>query len=507
MTGGTLSATALEWLEARGLDIELADKLGLYSQGGGSGEVLVYPGVWGGKLITTKYRPLTPQEGKPRFWRDKGTPSLAFNAEVLRDDSLIDQPLVITEGYEDAMCAIMAGFPRTISVPDGAPSSPVQDVDTSDKYAWLDPLEDFLRLDRVREVILATDGDGPGAALMHDLSLRMGRSRCRFVTYPRASDPTVLGRERLKDLNEALMAYGLRAVEQTLRRAQFIRVNGVYSLSELPPIPDRDIYEIGFDALGQHLKIRLGDMSIWTGIGGYGKSSLLNDLLSRIIQEYGVRVAWASFEQEPVTDHRRALRSWFCGDFETNLSADQLWAADAWIQEHHRFVVPNDEEDATLDWVLDRMEAAVLQHGCKICVLDPFNEIENGRAHGESDVEYINRAVRTLRRFAKRFGIHLCIVAHPTKMPRLENGTYMMPGLLDVSGGAVWRNKATQGIIVHKAEEDYVLIKVDKVKYTELLGKPGMVRAQYSQRTRRFTEVERNVIELDPDRPLRRRRS
>jgi twinkle protein len=45
----------------------------------------------------------------------------------------------------------------------------------------------------VREIILATDGDGPGVNLMNDLAIRLGKARCKFVRYPKET----------KDFNEA----------------------------------------------------------------------------------------------------------------------------------------------------------------------------------------------------------------------------------------------------------------------------------------------------------------
>lgn len=501
----TLSVRAMEWLEARKLDIELADRLGLASRGGSGSEVIIYPFLREGRIIGRKYRPLVPEEGKPRFWRDKGDILSFYNEDCLRDDTLVALPLVITEGQDDCIAAIQSGHLRSVSVPDGAPEKPVQDIAESAKYAFIDDAFGLLKMDRVNEIILAVDGDSAGAALLHDLAVKLGKSRCKFVTYPKAKDSETRGRDRLKDLNEVLEDYGPAGVRAVLSRASWLKIEGVYKLSEMPPLPDSTIYDIGFEALSEHLKIRLGDFSVWTGIGGYGKTTVLNDLLNRIVQRYGIVVAWASFEQDPQRDHRRAFRSWYHEDWERSLSEAQRAEADAWIDQHHRFLVPNDDEDATLDWVLDRMEAAVVQHACKILVIDPFNEIEHCKAPGESDVDYINRAVRLLRRFAKRFQVHVIVVAHPTKMPRMDDGRYMMPGLSDVSGGAVWRNKATQGVVVHLVDRDTTMIKVDKVKYREVLGTPGAVLLAYNQQTRRFVETERNAEALDPDKPPRRK--
>lgn len=489
----TLSLAAMQWLEARGLDIELADRLGLTSQSGASGEALVYPTIVNGQHVGNKYRPLTPQEGRPRFWRDKGTPSAPFNGDVLLDDSLISEPLIVTEGYEDAMCAIQSGFTRTISVPDGAPEKPVENIDQSDKYAWIDQLYEKLKMDRVKAIILAVDGDPAGAALLHDLSVKLGKTRCKFVTYPKAKDPKRRDRERLKDLNEVLEDYGTRGVQAVLERAQYIKVNGVYSMGQLPPLAADTVYDIGFEAFSEHYKMRLGDLTVVTGIPGYGKTTWINDVVCRVSHRYGVRAAWASFEQSPQRDHRRSLRSWYAGETGSNTGAD------SWIEDHHRFIVPDEDDDASMAWLLDRMEIAVVQHDCKVIILDPWNEIFHDRG-GETETDYTNRSIRDLKRFAKSFQIHLIVVAHPAKLQRRDDGLYNTPSLYDVAGSAAWANKPDLGIIVHRTDAETTVVKTAKSRYWDTIGRPGIVSMHFSAETRHFIELERNVVDIDAKR-------
>jgi hypothetical protein len=70
----------------------------------------------------------------------------------------------------------------------------------------------------------------------------------------------------------------------------------------------------------------------------------------------------------------------------------------------------------------------------------------------ESETEYIGRAIRTLKRFAKAFQVHICVVAHPTKSVKDGDGNYKMPTLYDINGSANWYNKADLGVIVHRKE-------------------------------------------------------
>jgi twinkle protein len=488
----TMSDAIMGKLEARGIDVELASRLGLDSTRRGDGEALVLPFVREGRVVRRKYKRFDAPEGENPYSQDKGGVRCAFNEDCLREEALLPQALIITEGELDAVAAIQAGFPRTISVPDGAPPPGDRDKETLDegsKYAWLRDILPLLHKDRVSEIILAADGDDNGAALLQDLSILLGRYRCKFLTYPKSRKGR--GRERCKDLNEVLEDYGAKGVVETVGRAQWLRVDGVYRMGELPPLPPSVIYEPRHQLFRQHFKCRLGDFSVITGTPGFGKTSFANDLFCGIAHDHNLVIAWASFEQEPQRDHRRNLRSWFTGRREVDLTEGERAAADRWIETQHLFLIPNEDEDATLDWLLEKMELAVARYGARIVIIDPWNEIEHCRRRDETETEYIGRAIRTLKRFAKAFRVHICVIAHPTKSAKDADGNYRMPTLYDIAGSANFYNKADLGVIVHRKSEDDTVIKVQKSRYHEIIGRPGEVVMQFSKDERRFIETER----------------
>src|SRR6185503_8400940 len=84
-----LSETMSELLAARGLDPEVAMRLGMASVSRDGTEALVIPFVRGGETVRRKYRTVG---GEKRFWQDKGGIRCAWNEDVLRDDSLLGQP-------------------------------------------------------------------------------------------------------------------------------------------------------------------------------------------------------------------------------------------------------------------------------------------------------------------------------------------------------------------------------------------------------------------------------
>jgi twinkle protein len=466
-----MSQQALEWIEARGLDVELAARLGIDSyETPDGGAVLRIPYMVGAEAVNHKHRHL----GEKRFHQDANATKCFWNFNAIVDTSLADQPLIITEGEFDAMVAIQCGYQRAVSVPDGAPAAAIGEDESGRKYSYLEHGKSGLR--DCHEIILCVDSDGPGQNLLNDLSIRLGKARCKWVKYPKGC----------KDLNDTLLRYGEKGVHETLRRAQWCRVDGVYRMSELPPYGERRKYDTGFPFLADHYRIRMGDFCVVTGRPGDGKSTWVNDLLCRTVERFNWTVAIASFEQHPQADHKRALREWHC-KCPLNLATDEsIAAADAWIDRHFVFVVPGDDDLATLGWTLDKLAAAVIRHGARIIVVDPWNELDHDRPHEMSLTEYTGKAIKEFKRLARSLDVHVIVVAHPTKLQANEK-----PGLYSISDSAHWANKPDVGIVIWKPspESDKAELRVVKSRYHDEIGRPGTKWMRYQRLVRRFEET------------------
>jgi hypothetical protein len=149
-----------ETLEARGLNIERLGATWSVENRGGE-DFLVIPFISNSKTVGFKFRSFSNPDRKwSAQWSNK---PVAYNADVLKDDTLINEPLIICEGEIDCESAREAGFQRVISVPNGCAGASSDrteaDLEGTAAYDWLRSLKDLMAPDRVKEVILAVDGD------------------------------------------------------------------------------------------------------------------------------------------------------------------------------------------------------------------------------------------------------------------------------------------------------------------------------------------------------------
>lgn len=422
------------WLDARGIDPVLAEKFGLMTTRDDAGFWLTVPYVHAGETVNHKYR----MTSEKRHRMDVGAPLALWNADCLNDpEVLAGSSVIITEGEWDALTAIQAGFPFCVSVPNGAPSQVTHEPESAKRYEFV--WRHLDALNKVKSFIIATDGDPAGRALATDLVSLLGADRCRFVVYP----------EGCKDINEVALKHGNGAVGEMLNRAKPYPVQGLYTFSDFPPKAVRANWSTGLPMLDDYMKIVPGTLTVFTGYANIGKSTVLSAIMAAQIENH-IPVCIASFETE-VGILRDSLRQAIlqCNSYE--LSKRDLSAVDALIEENTSiiFQAVDAEDEMDLDWFLERCRVAVLQHGAKMIVLDPWNELEHRRRRDESETEYTNRALREFRRFAERWNVAFWVVAHPAKPEKGFNG---VPKLYQIAGSAAWANKPHYGLTYHRRD-------------------------------------------------------
>lgn len=479
-SGFRLSDSALEFASSRRLSRATLERL-LVASGtvwfpdlGRKSEALFfkYPEGWKARSFPEK-----------AFVSSKGFHLTFWNIENI----LADNPdtVWITEGELDACALVESGInpSQVLSVPNGAKQRPAEVPMGQRGYGYvLDALKSGLH--RVKRIVWCGDTDQPGLALQADMARLFGTAKFHFVQWP----------EGCNDANDVLkheggnFLYGL-VTEGYLPWPQ----EGLYRITEFPEPPALTLWSLGIDQTWED-RIRLAPrtLSVVTGQPGHGKTLLFGQIFFNIVKTYGIMACVASFETRPAPHLRRQIRTLLTGKLEVELSEGEKTQADAWMNDHYRFL-HHPEQRPTLEWILDCAETAVIRHGARILQVDPWNRLEAMRGRNETETEYIGRCLRALYVFANDMNCHVQIVAHPSKMDSSRRGK--PPELEDISGSKTWESMVDQGFVIHRPQlHDGMDRKTEAVFYHrkarfEELGYPCRMHINYDLSRRLYVPL------------------
>jgi twinkle protein len=246
-------------------------------------------------------------------------------------------------------------------------------------------------------------------------------------------------------------------------------------------------FSTGFFSLDEIIKLAPGYLSIVSGVPSSGKSEVMDAIAVNMSIMHKWRWLYFSPENFPVVEHIAKLAEKYIGKRLDKMTKDDRSNALAWIDEFFVWLYP-DENHLKLS---DLMRLAQIVHDNQPIngmILDPWNEIAHTQGTARDD-QYLAVALRNLRRFARQNSMHVAVVAHPNKTERDSSGNYKAPTLYDLNGGAMWRNKADYGMVVHREDlsRHGASVSVQKVKY-KWMGKIGKVSLDYDVVSGRFKD-------------------
>jgi twinkle protein len=433
-----------------------------------------------GKLINIKYR------APGKLFR------MVANAERIFYglDDVAGDFVIITEGEFDAISLEVAGFNSVLSVPDGAPNPKAKSYEK--KFDFLEPALEVLE---GKTIIIAVDNDDPGLKLQEELARRLGKERCKLVEWP----------EGCKDANDVLVKHGATKLKECIENAQPYPVKGIFDLKDVEDKLDY-LYKFGsksgeypgWNNLSEHYSIRAGEWTIVTGIPGHGKTSFIDSMMVKLAKDIGWLFAIYSPENQPIERHISKLMELRSGlpfgkGRKERMPVEIYESAKKFIQESFSFILPDEEDDQTLDSILRLAKVLVCRKGIKGLVIDPWNEIDHSRHKESTETEYISRSLSKIRSFARNNGVHVWLIAHPTKLMKNKKGKYPVPTPYDVAGSAHFRNKADNALCVwrdlnNKEQKDIVQIHIQKIRHREN-GKLGMIELLYERTSGDFVEI------------------
>ena len=448
---------------------------------------IAFPFYKNKELVNIKYR-----DGEKNFKQEKDAEKVFYGY----DDANCQNKVYIVEGEMDKLTLDECGILECLSVPDGAPSPTTKSFSTKMNY-----IENCMELlESIDKFVIAVDNDPAGHTLQAELVRRLGPEKCWTVTWP----------EGVKDANECLLKEGKEKLYEVLASAHPVPVEGIFEVKDLDQAID-DLYDNGLQGgestgwrnLDDYYTVKQGEFSMVTGIPSHGKSTWVDALLVNLAEKCAWNFAIFSPENQPLQRHMASIIQQYArlpfGSWTTSrLSKEELITGKAWVGNHFVFLLPP-ENELTIDGVLSKAKVAVTRYGIQGLVIDPWNELDHSRPSGMTEPEYISDCLSKIRRFARKYMLHIWVIAHPTKLPPIEvigkNGqkerTYPVPTPYDISGAAHWRNKADNCICVWRDvmdEEKNVDIHIQKIRFREV-GRVGLAHLKYDVLSGRYSEA------------------
>jgi twinkle protein len=389
---------------------------------------IIFPYFHDNELLNIKYLGIERIDGKKQIRVEANCQPCLFGWQALNPKA---REVTICEGEIDAMTLHQYGI-SALSVPFGGGGGA--------KQQWID--YEYERLQAFDKIYICMDNDKEGKDGAVEIINRLGRHRCFVVELPS------------KDANECLLnGVSKETIDHCFIQAKtidpeelkFARDFSEEVYKKFYPAEESEIgYLLPWEKCRGKVLLRPGDLSVWVGINGHGKSQVMGQVMLNILKQGG-RVCVASLElkienllmrltrqaaglSQPTKEYIDAIHQWYG---ENLLIFDLLGSAKAYR-------------------LLDVFKYARQRYGITTFVIDSFMKLDIA----EDDYKAQKTFLEQLCDFKNEYDCHVHLITHPRKGIDEER----IPGKLDVNGSGsitnladncfiVWRNKKKEKTI------------------------------------------------------------
>lgn len=409
---------------------------------------ILFPSYRDSKLMFVKHLALErDQKGKKKTWVEAECEPCLFGWQAVDLDA---REATICEGEIDAMTLWQYGKPA-LSVPYGGGTGAKQD--------WID--SEWENLEQFETINLCMDMDEEGQKAAKEIANRLGLHRCRVVSLPH------------KDANECLkqkvppvtiwecFTNGVYMDPEELKRA------GTFTQAVVdrffPPGGKKAGYDLPWEKTHGRIRVYPGEVSIWSGWNGAGKSLMLGQVIRKAIKE-GWRSCIASFEMSAEKTLGRMVQQEL-GDRppmeeickEMGRLNEDLWIFDL-------------VGTGKISRMMDVFEYAYRRYGITQFVVDSLTKL--GMA--EDDYAGQKALVDCLGDFVKHNAAHVHLVAHSRK-GKDENTP---PRKMDIKGTGALTDMVDNVYIVHRDKQKWEEYAAENAKEIPDRNKLEKIRAK-----------------------------
>lgn len=296
--------------------------------------------------------------------------------------------------------------------------------------------------------------------------------------------------------------YGISALDQLVLDAEELPSPGLLNVAEIDCDTESNVRRTssGLALLDREIGgFAPGELSVWTGRRGEGKSTLLGQILLDAIDQ-GRRVCAYSGEL-PAKQFKRFIRQQAAGYLHVTKREDPLTGKsfflvnddvkvpiDRWLDGTLFLTDIRDKAAHDEETILRLFEGSNRRYGCDTFLVD---NIMTAQLRGESEQGYYRAQsafAGRLADFCKRLGVHVHLVAHPRK----TEGKRPLEAD-DVGGSGDITNRADNVLKVERVPEE----RFQELGYSTLLtilknrefGARGKVKLEFNEPSRRLFQM------------------
>ena len=481
------TSVAMAWLKARGFTEQTVEDYRLAET---AEREIVFPYLrCDGSFANAKYRGLPK-----RFRQESGAEPCLFGWHVIESHYPNSRRVTICEGECDCLALHQIGIPA-LSVPNGGGGGHKQD--------WIDA--DYDELQRFDVVYLCLDADEPGRQATEEIMRRMGVERCRIVDLP----------HQHKDANEWLLAgmtkedFERRLAKARTRDPDDLKPAGYFrdKVLRLFREEDSDQPPVGsacpWPSLHRSLRFRDGEITLWAGYNGHGKSAIISNVMARSLSDGG---AWcvASMEMTGERTLQRLIRQMLALHRPTD---ERIESALSWLDERSWFF--NVIGTAKIERMMRVFEYAARRYKIKNFIVDSLSKC----GLDEDDFNGQKRCVEQLCDFKHKHDVHVHLLAHSRKSQSEAD----RPHKHDVKGSGaitdlvenvvmVWRDKDAERQNVERqaqiGEREFLPTAEIAVEKQRNHQYEGVVPLYYDTVSMRYLERPENALPYVTDATL-----
>jgi len=380
--------------------------------------------------VAIKYRNFGKGENK-EYRQVKG--GMAVLWELEKCDS--NKTLIITEGEIDKLALNEAGIGNVTSVPFG-----------SNNFKWVE--NNWDKLQEFKEIIVCPDNDAAGKKFSKQALKHLGEDRTKIATpkYP--------------DLNHQLYKEGKESLVKLIDNAEFFGKDNLLSPKDIEPFDATKINSAASSIMQINRYIRgyrEGEVSIWTGINGSGKSVFLIQEAVFAVEE-GMNVVIINGENMPARTNKilglqiadanyvKAKVDRF-NELDYYLPADVRKSIDEWIGDrlkiYDNFAGLRDKD------LMKTIKMAIRRYNTKYIIIDNLMKVNFDDSY-QSKYDKQAAFVNECKDLAQKYNCHIHIVAHPRK----PKGTIITKE--DVAGLYEVTNLADNVFCIHRIKDEEV---------------------------------------------------